>query len=65
MIMVGYHATGAYSLFDPKLQKIVISNDVVFDEEKSWKWNNIEDSNNSGTIVTVNLEGDQIDREFE
>jgi len=28
----------AYKLYDPVSQKIVISRDVVFDEDKSWDW---------------------------
>ena len=34
MILVGYHSTGAYKLFDPLSKKIVISNDVIVDETK-------------------------------
>ncbi|KAL5836714.1 hypothetical protein ACOSQ3_013883 [Xanthoceras sorbifolium] len=29
----------AYKLYNPKTKKIVISRDVVFDEEKFWPWN--------------------------
>lgn len=29
----------AYRLFDPTLQKIVVSREVVFDESKTWDWN--------------------------
>ena len=28
----------AYKLYDPISQKIIISRDVVFDEDKSWDW---------------------------
>ena len=28
----------AYNLFDPKTKRIVISKDVMFEEEKSWNW---------------------------
>jgi hypothetical protein len=28
----------AYRLYDPIEKKILISRDVVFDEEKSWDW---------------------------
>jgi len=34
MIMVGYHSTGAYKLYDPNNKKIVFSKDVKFDETK-------------------------------
>jgi len=36
MIMVGYHSTGAYKLYDPNSKKIVFSKDVKFDETKCW-----------------------------
>ncbi|KAG7564133.1 Zinc finger CCHC-type [Arabidopsis suecica] len=29
----------AYRLLDPTTQKVTVSRDVVFDENKSWKWN--------------------------
>lgn len=29
----------AYRLFDPMTQKVVVSRNVVFDEQKSWNWN--------------------------
>ena len=28
----------AYKLYDPISQRIIISKDVVFDEDKSWDW---------------------------
>lgn len=34
MIFLGYHPTGAYKLYDPKAQKIVMSRDVKIDETK-------------------------------
>ena len=27
-----------YRLFDPKTKRIVVSKDVMFEEEKSWNW---------------------------
>ena len=34
MILVGYHSTGGYKLFDPVNKKIVISRDMIIDELK-------------------------------
>jgi len=34
MIMVGYHSTGAYKIYDPNSKKIVFNKDVKFDESK-------------------------------
>ncbi|GAU30308.1 hypothetical protein TSUD_385290 [Trifolium subterraneum] len=38
MILVGYHNTGGYKLFDPINRTIVISRDVLIDETKEWDW---------------------------
>lgn len=29
----------AYHLYDPLSQKVIISRDVIFNEEESWPWN--------------------------
>lgn len=39
MILVGYHKTGAYKLFNPINHKIVIIRDVVINENSFWDWN--------------------------
>ncbi|KAI5348859.1 hypothetical protein L3X38_001746 [Prunus dulcis] len=40
-IFVGYGlCEKGYRLYDPKTRKIVLSRDVYFDEEASWKWEN-------------------------
>jgi transposase InsO family protein len=36
MILVGYHVTGAYKLYDPISKKMTFSRDVIVDEAKSW-----------------------------
>jgi len=38
LILIGYHPTGAYRLFNPVNQQILISRDVVVDENASWNW---------------------------
>lgn len=55
MIMIGYHITSAYILLDPIQKKVIISNDVVFDENKSWEWKADETSSRNKN-VTVDLE---------
>lgn len=34
--------TKAYILYNPVIEKIVISRDVVFEKTKSWDWNNVK-----------------------
>lgn len=39
MILVGYHSSGGYKLFDPVNKQVVISKVVIVDELKEWDWN--------------------------
>lgn len=39
MILVGYHKTEAYRLFNPINDKIVMSRDIVIDVNFAWDWN--------------------------
>lgn len=52
MILVGYHSTGGYKLFDPVTKQIVISRDVIVDELKEWDWT----SNSKGDTQRVMIE---------
>ena len=38
MVLIGYHSTGAYKLYSPIKDKLVISRDVLVDESKGWDW---------------------------
>jgi len=38
IILIGYHPIGAYELYDPLKQQVVISIDVIIDEATSWSW---------------------------
>jgi len=40
MILVVYHATGAYKLYDQVNERIEINRDVVISEADSWSWKN-------------------------
>ena len=35
----------AYHLLDPTNQRIVISRDLIFDEDQGWNWNGKQDDN--------------------
>jgi len=54
MILIGYHPTGAYKLYHPKMRKVVISRDVLIDETKGWNWE-INVADNGERKVIVNL----------
>ena len=34
----------AYRLYDPEKRRIVISRDVIFTEDKAWRWNKTRDN---------------------
>jgi len=53
MILIGYHPTSAYKLYDPERQTMVISRDVVVDETTSWSW---EEKENTVTHTSCVLE---------
>jgi hypothetical protein len=38
MILIGYHPTGAYKLYNPVNQKVHFSRDVIVNEAEIWKW---------------------------
>lgn len=43
--------TKAYRLYDPISRNVHISRDVVFDESKSWQWNNFDNGSISPSFV--------------
>jgi len=58
MILIGYHPTGAYKLYDPRMWKAVISRDVLIDETKGWNWE-INATDSCEIKVIMNLEDKQ------
>jgi len=59
MIMVGYHSTSAYKLFDPKNKRIVFCKDVRFDESKGWHWKNNASNKNDSKFYLSYSESDE------
>lgn len=58
----------AYMMFDPTMRKIVVSRDVVFDENKSWMWGCMPDEREQEPWMfklTLGEYGDQGIREIE
>ena len=45
MILVGYHKIGVYRLFNPINDKIVMSRDIMIDENSVWGWNSCDATN--------------------
>jgi hypothetical protein len=43
MVMIGYEAgSKAYRAYNPVNKQLVVTRDVVFEEEKSWNWGSAE-----------------------
>jgi len=63
MIMVGYHSTGAYKLYDPNNKKIVFSKDVKFDETKCWNWKDKTSNEFDSHLHLSDSETDEVETE--
>nr|KYP66211.1 Retrovirus-related Pol polyprotein from transposon TNT 1-94 [Cajanus cajan] len=51
MILLGYHPTGGYKLFNPISKQIMVSRDVMFDESKGWNSESNKDEQYSQVII--------------
>lgn len=61
MILVGYHATGAYKLYDQVNERIEINRDVVISEAESWSWKKKETHSNIRTLLEDWTENDNVE----
>ena len=50
-ILVGYHSTGDYKLYDPGSGQVSISRDVICDENGSWNWNSTSSESQSRILL--------------
>lgn len=51
MILIGYHETGVCKLFNLINEKIIISIDIIIDENDAWNWT----SNGTSSKLLLNL----------
>lgn len=42
MILVAYHKNGAYMLFNPINENIMMSRDIIIDDNSAWDWNSAD-----------------------
>ncbi|CAH9125411.1 unnamed protein product [Cuscuta epithymum] len=66
--MLGYEeGTKGYRLLDPVKERIIVSRDVFFEEDKRWPWhdNQEEGVTNKEDAFTVNMEGLEADHDSE
>lgn len=51
MVLLGYHQTGGYKLFNTINKQTVVSKDAVFDESDGWSWTSDTNEQYSGIII--------------
>lgn len=51
MVLIGYHPTGAYKLYNPKMKKVLVNRDVLIDESKSWDWTTTTTDNTERNVI--------------
>jgi hypothetical protein len=59
MVFIGYDMnTKGYRVYDPATRRVVVTRDVVFEEEKKWEWskNPAEDTRPAGDMFTVHYQ---------
>ena len=59
LVLIGYHSIGAYKLFSPIKNKLVISKDGLEDESKRWDWSRSSVRQESDTVTSVFKEDEQ------
>jgi len=59
MIMVGYHPTRAYRLYNPAINEICISKHVVMDEKNLWDSTNLNGGLGSQNVLVVIGNGEE------
>ena len=53
-VFLGYEPrTKGYRIYDPVNKQLMVSHDVIFDEERPWNWGGKAGSTNEGTKVAA------------
>ena len=60
MVMIGYHTTGGYKLFDLETKSVTISRNVVFDEASNWEWEKNKVNEAAEVVPVIALEPDDV-----
>ncbi|KAE8689063.1 hypothetical protein F3Y22_tig00110944pilonHSYRG00016 [Hibiscus syriacus] len=54
MVFIGYDSnTKGYRMFDPKSKRVVVTRDVVFEEEKKWEWSKFPETKSAENTLTT------------
>ncbi|OIW15328.1 hypothetical protein TanjilG_10768 [Lupinus angustifolius] len=53
LILIGYHTTGAYRLYNPYTQRIVLSRDVKVDETQCWDWESPTENQKKNVSIQI------------
>lgn len=63
LILLGYHPTSTYRLYDPKKMRVVISRDVIVDEYAIFRWPDIDTNpiDQTDDVVTTWLKENKIE----
>nr|KYP32045.1 Retrovirus-related Pol polyprotein from transposon TNT 1-94 [Cajanus cajan] len=59
LILLGYHSTGAYRVYNPLTQKMMLSRDLKIDETQQWDWNDRSDNLGRQTIMHLDEDVEQ------
>ena len=54
MILVGYHDTSSYRLYNPSKKRIEVSRDILVYENQSWNWE--QQNSRVGNLIFVSNE---------
>jgi hypothetical protein len=66
MILLGYHSTRAYKLYDPTTKKVRISRDVIVDENEAWNSETTTEIRNVNShIFTESNQSEAFDEDME